>query len=83
MHTLPLDSVVVVTNDSDLAEGLRIARSLNKVVGLLNPHQHPSFTLAKHCSFQKDVRSGALAASQLPNPVIDSSGRQIHKPVTW
>ena len=81
-HTQPLDSVVVVTNDSDLAEAIRIAQGLKKVVGILNPHQNPSNTLSQHCTFQKDIRKGVLSASQLSNPVNDARG-PIHKPVNW
>lgn len=81
-HTLMLDSVVVVTNDSDLAEALRIAKGLGKNVGILNPHRHPSNKLAQHCTFQKSIRHGVLAACQLPNPVNDARG-PIHKPAGW
>ncbi len=81
-HTQQLDSVVVVTNDSDLAEALRIAKGLRKNVGILNPHENPSGTLGQHCPFQKDIRRGVLAASQLPNPVHDARG-PIHKPASW
>ena len=81
-HTLTLDSVVAVTNDSDLAEALRIAKGLRKTVGILNPHQHPSYTLARYCDFQKEIRHGVLANSQLSNPVRDARG-EIHKPARW
>ena len=71
-----------MTNDSDLAEALRIAKGLRKNVGLLNPHQYTSAVLAEHCTLQKKIRQGVLAASLLPNTVYDAKG-PIHKPATW
>ncbi len=81
-HSLPLDSVVIVSNDSDLAEALRIARALGKNVGMLNPHKHPSQRLTQHCTFIKHIRQSVLAASQLPDTVHDTVG-PIHKPAGW
>ncbi len=81
-HALKLDSVVIVSNDSDLAEALRIAKALGKNVGMLNPHKHPSQRLTQHCTFIKHIRPKVLAASQLPDPVHDAQG-PIHKPAGW
>ncbi len=76
-------AAVLVTNDSDLAEAVRIVRSdLGLVVGILNPHQHPSRELLKHASFMKPIRAGVLASSQLPNPLTTAAG-DIHKPASW
>jgi hypothetical protein len=74
---------VLVTNDSDLVEPVRIVRQeLNLPVGLLNPHQKPSFELKKYATFIKQIRTGVLKASQFPNQVSDKNGT-FHKPAGW
>ena len=77
------EAAVLVTNDSDLTEPVRIVRQeLGLVVGILNPHRHPSRELLRNASFLKPIRVGVLAASQLPNPVRDATG-DIRKPTVW
>lgn len=77
------DVAVLVTNDSDLLEPLKIVRyELNKPVIILNPHRKPSVELAKHASFIRQVRKGVLQASQFPAILADSNGT-FHKPAGW
>ena len=77
------DAAVLVTNDSDLLEPVRIVRQeLGKVVGILNPHPNPSRVLLRHASFIKPVRKGVLAASQFPPTLQDSQGT-VTKPAVW
>jgi len=77
------DAAVLVTNDSDLLEPVRIVRQeLGKVVGLLNPHPHPSRALLRHASFMKPIRRGVLAKSQFPPTLHDSQGT-VTKPTQW
>lgn len=74
---------VLVTNDSDLVEPVRIVRQeLGLPVGILNPHKHPSRALLRYCSFTKRIRAGALAASQFPHTLTDSVGT-FSKPSSW
>lgn len=74
---------VLVTNDSDLLEPIKIVRKvLNLPVGLLNPHKKPSRVLMNHASFIKPIRKGVLAASQLPDVMHDKHGF-FHKPASW
>jgi uncharacterized LabA/DUF88 family protein len=75
------DLAAVVSNDSDLAEALRIAREdYGKTVGVISP-QHPiSGDLKEQASFYRYIRPQTLRASQLPNPI---PGTSIHKPATW
>jgi hypothetical protein len=76
-------AAVLVTNDSDLLEPVRIVRKeLALVVGILNPHKKPSRVLATEASFVKQIRSGALKASQFPNTLRDAHGT-ITKPTAW
>ena len=77
------DSAVMVTNDSDLVEAIRIVKNeLGKSVGILNPQQHPSSRLVKHATFIKQIRTGTLKASQFPNTLSDAKGT-FRKPKEW
>lgn len=77
-------AAVLITNDSDLLEPIRIVRrELDLEVGILNPHrQTPSRVLMQHSSFVKQIRSGALHASQFPDVLTDNKG-QFRKPQGW
>lgn len=78
------ETAVIVTNDSDLLEPIRIVRSeLGLTVGVLNPHKNPtSKVLARHASFVRQIRQGVLAASQFPTVLTDAQGT-FHKPPGW
>lgn len=77
------DMAVVVSNDSDLIEPIKIVISeLKKGVGIVNPHKHPSRTLLEHATFFKTIRPNALAKSQFPTPLVDKHG-EFHKPESW
>ncbi len=77
------DAAVVVSNDSDLTEAIKIARcELNKKVGVINPHRKVSYHLKKEADFLKHIRQGVLADSQFPDEMSDSDGA-FHKPVSW
>ncbi len=74
---------VVVSNDSDLVEPIRIVKEeLHKKVGVLNPHQHPSRALTTHATFLKQIRAGVLAVSQFADELHDGHGR-FRKPEGW
>lgn len=81
------ESFVVISNDSDLEEPLRVVRhELGFNLGIINPHppQKRSRALLR-CdpTFFKQLRANALAQSQLPSPIMDADGRLIHKPAGW
>jgi len=80
------DIAVVVSNDSDLEEPIRIMiEELNVPVGLVNPHEakHRSHDLIKLSPlFYKNVRPSALRACQLPDSVWDGQS-EIRRPATW
>jgi hypothetical protein len=75
---------ILITNDSDLAEPVKIIRNeLHLPVGVLNPiPARPSHELQKLATFVKPIRRGAIAASQFPDVLTDSIGT-FHKPATW
>jgi hypothetical protein len=82
-HRGRFDIGVVVSNDSDLLEPIKIVRQdLNKRVGILNPHPNPSRALLPHIDFIKQIRAGVLRASQFPAVLTDANGR-FTKPANW
>ena len=77
------DCAVVVTNDSDIAEAMRLVKQHHrKRIGLATPgNRAPSRELKAHADFSIRIRSGrVLRQSQLPNPI---PGTTIHKPRGW
>lgn len=77
------ETAVIVTNDSDLTEPVRIVRDeLNLPVGILNPHPQHSTELKRVATFLKRIRQSDLIASQLPDVLSDSKGT-IRKPSSW
>jgi uncharacterized LabA/DUF88 family protein len=75
---------VIVSNDSDLAESLRMVKAQNhKLIGLVTPGapvRKTSRQLRAHADFVKPIRTWMLKSSQLPNPI---PGTTIHKPASW
>jgi len=75
---------VVVSNDSDLSESLRLVRAQNhKLIGLVTPgapKRKPSLQLRRQADFVRPIRTWMLKASQLPENI---PGTTIHKPATW
>lgn len=76
------DCAVVVSNDSDLAEAMRLVKRHHpKMIGLVTPgNTHPSRELMRHADFVRHIRGGALHASLLPDPI---PGTTLHKPRGW
>lgn len=86
-HTAGIECVVVVSNDSDLAEPIRlVGEDLGLVVGVISPTfrpgRHASRQLMAHAHFVKRVREGVLRDSQFPDPVAGPTG-PIFKPASW
>ena len=74
---------VMVTNDSDLLEPMRIVQNEFRLpVGLVYPHRHVSFHLSRQGTFVKHLRSGVLGASQFLDELTDENGT-FHKPQGW
>ena len=77
---------VVVSNDSDLAEAIRVAqKELGIQVGLINPHRRKHRSRELHelpCQFFRQIPKQALADAQLPDVVRDAHG-EIRKPKGW
>jgi hypothetical protein len=74
---------VIMTNDSDLAEPVRIvAQELGLPVGILNPHQFHSREVRQYATFVKRIRQGDIASSQFPATLTDRKGT-FAKPAGW
>lgn len=81
------EMAVVVSNDSDLCEPIRIVNDeLSVPVGILtplNPHRVQSQALVKlRPAFIKEIRTGPLAVSQFPEKLTDRHG-EIRRPASW
>jgi uncharacterized LabA/DUF88 family protein len=83
--TNKFDIAVVITNDTDLAEPLRIvSQESGKKLVLLSPVQRPAGSLTQILSGQPlFITASRLGSSQFPNPHVDKNGRQLNKPLDW
>jgi len=64
-----------ITNDSDLAEPVRIvAHELGLPVGILNPHQFPQQGIEAVRHLLKRIQAGGLVACQFPRTITDRKG---------
>lgn len=78
------DTAVLVTNDSDLREPLRLVRDeLCLRTGVINPHPPNRRSRALEATFFKQLRPKALVVSQFPDQITDHGGRKISKPSGW
>ena len=78
------ECAVVVSNDSDIAEALRLARERGKIIGLIPPvmkkGRKPSQALRQQCDFVRRLRRHHLERAQLPATI---PGTDLRKPLTW
>lgn len=82
--TNAFDVAVVITNDTDLVEPIRIAvQEAGKRVGLLVPVNYPSQSLTAVASFHLRIRPGHLARAQFPAVINLADGSSITRPATW
>ena len=78
------DAAVLITNDSDLLEPIKVVRQhLGLQVGILCPNTKASrVLLPPTVSFLKRIRTGVLANCQFPNQMADGAG-SFRKPAAW
>jgi hypothetical protein len=77
------DLALVISNDSDLVEPIRVVRQrFGLTVGVVNPQRNPSHALRQVASFYRPLRRGVLVSSQFPNQLTDATGT-ITKPADW
>ncbi len=79
-----IDKAVVISNDSDLAEAIVLARTFGVPVGIVNPHKSATSRHLKEVStFEIHLRDEVVPRCQFPMTIRDSRGREIHKPKMW
>lgn len=79
-----IDAAYVITGDSDLAVPISVvSHELGIPVTVFNPSPGPSAELFAAATTYRNVRPAALAACQLPDPVLDAAGQPIAKPPSW
>lgn len=77
------DVAIIVSNDADLKEPVRIAsEELGIRVGVVNPHPPKKRSYDLQPTFFKQLRTGPVAASQFPATMTDGQG-QFQKPASW
>jgi uncharacterized LabA/DUF88 family protein len=77
------EHAVIVTNDTDLKEPLRIVvQEAGLPATLLTPNAHPTEDLRKLATHVRNLRP-YLGVGQFPDPVIDRNGHPIAKPSDW
>jgi uncharacterized LabA/DUF88 family protein len=82
-HLKKFDTAIIVSNDSDLAEAVKIVtREVKLKVGILNPYDKFSSVLTNNASFKSSVRETAIIGSQFPNVLTDKVG-SFTKPSSW
>ena len=78
------DKLLVVSNDSDLAGAIKVARQSVPTIGILNPQGNmTSPFLKKSAAFELHLRSDILEKCQMNQTVIDQNGREISRPKLW
>ena len=79
------EAAVIVSNDSDLAETVVLARHEARViVGVINPRleSNPSRELSSEAIFIRQLKSRHLIAAQFPR-IVRSAWGEIKKPDSW
>ncbi len=76
------DTVVVVSNDSDLQRTLRSARRLGVRVGLINPRRRIGRDMSKSVDFYLEAPSSSYQEALFPAELSDAQGR-FHAPERW
>lgn len=82
--TNAFEHAAVITNDTDLAEPIRIAaQEAGLPITLLSPCDRPAASLQTLATYVRHIRSGHLARAQFPNSITLATGEVIHKPSGW
>lgn len=79
------DTAVIVSNDSDLLDVVRIlTQEMGLEVEIINPcsNMHFSAQLTRYATQKKKARDGQITTSQFPQTLTDNVGT-ITKPLTW
>jgi len=80
------DMAVLVSNDSDLLEPLRVLHEINKKFLILSPHDKYCFDFVNNLSTKcmRKIQEKHIIAAQFPDEIIDASNKIIAKrPNKW
>lgn len=78
------DKAVVISNDADLAEAIRIVtQELKKPVHLVSPDLNTNAALRRVATTYDILDTTVLPACLLPDPVVTAGKTTIHKPASW
>ena len=78
-----MDVALVMSNDSDLQTPVDMAERAGILVVTVNPHKLSKQARHLFGADKRTLSRRLLARSQLPDPVQDVRGNQIHKPREW
>jgi len=82
-HMGAFEAAIVVTNDSDLVEPIKVvAKQVGLPVGVLNPCHQPAGGLKRAATFYTVLRKGVLAKAQFSEILRDEKG-SFSKPASW
>ena len=83
-HLGRFEAALVVSNDSDLVEAVRIVRhEIGRVVGIATPHRRVhSVQLKGMASFFRELKASDLKECQFPDELADADGT-FRKPIGW
>lgn len=83
-HLNRFEAALIVSNDSDVAESVRIVRNeIGKVVGVCTPHRNrPSVELKNTASFFREIKRAHIRSNQFADILTDGSGT-FSKPSSW
>jgi uncharacterized LabA/DUF88 family protein len=77
------DEAVILTNDTDLVEPIRIVtKEVGRPVTLLTPVNRPSTSLQAVASHVRHI-TPYLSGCQFPDPVLLANGKAVAKPIGW
>lgn len=85
LQTGACDTVVLMSGDTDLAPGVRIANKLFPSCPTLFafPYKRKNKELAKLAPSSFVIGRGSYVTHQLPDPVVTAAGKKIYKPAGW
>ena len=82
-HSGKFDLAILITNDSDLVEPVKIiTQELNLKILLITPRANNNIQLKTFSSEIRKIREGVLRVSQFKDELQDSVGK-FHKPKDW
>ena len=82
-HNNVYEMAVVISNDSDLAEPIKmVTQDLKRPVVVISPFKTNTLELARVASSRRQLRKGVLGISQFPVELTDAVGT-FRKPATW